>query len=178
MHPSKLEIQKLVIYSELLTKMTGDLDHLGRLITECCQNGGMDVKEMREVHKDMILQIEIFEPRRIEIVKELTRRLKNDIGINRGPGDIDAYCNKILAKYIHIGKTKEQIAAYKDAEKEMKTKPADMKVIKSEPVCKDEMKIDKGVLIEKPIWKSKQSKRKVTEAYALKNPDLVYQYKK
>lgn len=120
MHPSKLESQKLVIYSELLTKMVSDLDQLGRLVTECCQNGGIEVKEMREVHKDMILQIQIFEPRRIEIVKELTKRMKNDLGINRGPGDIDAYCNKILSQYIHIGKTKEQIAAYKKAEEDAK----------------------------------------------------------
>jgi hypothetical protein len=49
---------------------------------------------MIEIYLPLFQQINIIENKCPEIVKEITKRIKRDTGINRGPGDIQVRLNR------------------------------------------------------------------------------------
>jgi len=109
----QLTIGHLTSYAEMLTRSVQELDEFGMQTTECATNGGITVNERDEVHKKLVQQIQIFEDKRILLVKELTKRIKRDIGVNRGPGDVAIMLNGLAKDFPMIGRSKAEIELLK-----------------------------------------------------------------
>lgn len=120
----QIETQKLMVYTEVLTKMVSDLDVFGMNITQKKFDGIITEKEMTAIHTKLAKQIHICEPKRIECAKEITRRIKEDLGINRGPGDIEIMIQNFQTEYPNLNKTKEDLELEKLNEKTPKVPAA------------------------------------------------------
>ncbi len=94
--PKYLETSKLMIYAEILTKMSADVYNLGTAIFKNHSWGGISTvkkdKLLAVLNKDM----DIIEKKRIPIAKEISKRIKKDTGVHKGPWEIDLQEEKIL----------------------------------------------------------------------------------
>lgn len=97
-----LETQKIVIYSELATGMMQQCDELGMQATKAVQIGSITEKEKTEIHNALLIQMQTIEDKRIELVKELDKRMKTDLGLSKGPSTISKYLYDMRAKYPFI----------------------------------------------------------------------------
>ena len=117
-----LETQKLTIYSELLTKMIDDMDTIGMQATTAHKDKQITRRVMEDVHKKLVAQIEIVEPKRIELVKELNKRIKKDIGINRGPSDLGVWLHSFQLEHPDMFLSKAEFTMKKNEKKLKKVK--------------------------------------------------------
>lgn len=108
-----MELTRVLAYSQLLTELTDDMTRFGKMVSECYINEGIQEYEMRDIHDQLAKEIDRIEKQRILLAKELTRRVKKDLDIGKGPGDIDKMLNDWLQKYTYIGRTKQEIEHFK-----------------------------------------------------------------
>jgi hypothetical protein len=112
-----MELTRVLAYSELLTTITDDLTKFGQMVYQCFLDGGIQQFEAERIHEDLAKEIDEIEKSRIELAKELTRRVKHDLGLRKGPGDYDNLLNGYLQKHRMIGRSKEEIDMFeKEAE--------------------------------------------------------------
>jgi uncharacterized short protein YbdD (DUF466 family) len=122
--PKYFDVQRLVVYSELLTKMIYDIDDVGMRATRAAETGIITKDKMAEIHEKLIPTIENIEPKRIAIVKELNKRIKAEIGLTKGTTDLDEYLHGFKSEYPDIFLTKAEFD-YKQkskADKDVKDK--------------------------------------------------------
>lgn len=118
-----LETQKVVIYSELLTAMIGDMDAIGMQATNAHNDKQITEKVRDEIHIKLVKQIEIIEPKRIELVKELNKRVKADVGLNRGPSDLGEWLHTFKKDYPDMFLTKAEFEFKTKTEKKKEKQP-------------------------------------------------------
>jgi len=133
--PKFLETRKLMVYGEVFTKMSESLQEFGEGVYTNHKAGGIDDDNKDKLLTQISKQMDLVEQKRIAIVKEITKRVKKDTGINRGPGDLNVWFSKILDEFPVLTKSAEEIALEKKkAEKKEKKNP------KKEPLKKVEDK--------------------------------------
>ncbi len=108
-----MELTRILAYSQLLTEITDDMTKFGQMAYQCFEDGGIEEHQATEIHEILAREIDDIEKVRVNLAKELTRRVKHDLGVKKGPGDIDTMLNKWLQKYVYIGRTKSEIAHFK-----------------------------------------------------------------
>ena len=112
------DTHKLMVYSELLTKMIGDLDEFGMQATRAYQDGIITEKEMQSIHKKLTLQIERIEPKRILLITELNKRFKADTGLSKGPSDLSKYLYDLNALHPDLFLSKSEYEFKKSRKRE------------------------------------------------------------
>ena len=109
MNLKEMPTSKLFPYSEMVTTMINELDNFGSEVEECHAYGGMTLNNKKEIQDKLTNKILKLDDVRIDLVKEINRRLKKDLGIGFGPSDVQPYLNKILTEFPTIGKGESEI---------------------------------------------------------------------
>lgn len=91
--------QKLMVYTEILTKMLGDLDDLGMRFTYAAGDGRITDKEKEDNQIKLLNKINLYEQLRIQCVTEINNRFKDDMKVINGPSDIDDMLRGIKQKF-------------------------------------------------------------------------------
>jgi uncharacterized short protein YbdD (DUF466 family) len=145
--PKYFDMQRLVVYSELLSKMIYDIDEVGMRAVRAEQTGIITEENMKEIHAKLIPIIQDIEPKRIAIVKELNKRIKAEVGLMKGTSDLDGYLDSFKKEYPNIYLTKEEydlkLREEKQAEEMEKIKEMeviDAEIVSAEPVKKPRAK--------------------------------------
>ena len=115
-----MDTQRIMVYSELLTAMIENMDSIGMQATKACEDKIISEVTMKEIHDKLTKQINIVEPKRIELVKELNNRIKKDVGLNRGTSDMDLWLHTFKTDYPDLFLTKAEFEFKKmqDSKKE------------------------------------------------------------
>lgn len=119
--------QKLMVYTEILTKMLGDLDDLGMRFTYAAGDGRITDKEKQDNQIKLLNKINLYEQLRIQCVTEINNRFKDDMKVINGPSDIDDMLRGLKKEFpmvmygskaewdLHI---KEEQTKFKEAEED------------------------------------------------------------
>lgn len=115
-----MDTHKIMVYSELLTAMIEKMDSVGMQATQACEDKIINETTMRKIHNDLTKQINIVEPKRIELVKELNNRIKKDVGLNRGTSDMDMWLHSFKTEYpdMFLSKAEFEFRKMQDKKKE------------------------------------------------------------
>lgn len=131
-----LDVEKIAFYADLLGKMISDIESVGIAAYKAHENKIITEDVMTEIHEPLFKQVKILEPRMHACNDELDKRMKADLGINRGPKALDVFLHKIKGDYADIYMSKSEfefkteslrVEGIKKAEKEkgiIKLKPA------------------------------------------------------
>jgi len=103
-----LDTRKLMVYSELISKIVGDLDAIGMQATYAARDGQITDQNKDSIHKVLIAKIDIYEPIRIEIVKEINKRFKKDLAVAKGPSELDELIQGFRKDYPDMFLTKAE----------------------------------------------------------------------
>lgn len=107
--PKHLESQKVMVYLEIITKMSSDIYQLGEIIYMNHQWGGINSKDKDILLKKLNDQMVIIEDKRVPLAKEISKRIKADTGINKGPWDISIMIKEIYDNHPVLYKGEDEI---------------------------------------------------------------------
>jgi hypothetical protein len=121
--PKYFDVQRLVVYSELLTKMIFDIDDVGMRATRAAETKIITEEQMQEIHDKLIPTVQNIEPKRIAIVKELNKRIKSEIGLKKGTTDLDEYLHSFKTDFpdIYLTKAEYDFKLKSEADAKLKT---------------------------------------------------------
>lgn len=120
MNIKELGTQQIMAYAEMVTKTLEELNQIGGEITLCCSYGGIEESDKEDMHKEIALKMNKLEEARIDLAKEINRRLKKHLGIPFGPSDVQPLINKFVKKHPLLGKKEAEIQAVKAKEEKAK----------------------------------------------------------
>lgn len=104
-----MSTSEIMSYLDAITVMDDELERAVRITYQCVDNEGID-----ELRKDEILEIlkveaEIIEPVRLKLVKEVTRRFKQNFGISKGPFEITEVIHRLVKESPELAMNKAEI---------------------------------------------------------------------
>lgn len=135
-----IDTPRLMVWAELLTKMTGEIYELGTNITTKFNMGVLSESVKEDLLQKLQTKMGVLEDKRIEVAKEITRRFKHDLGLKTGPWDLDKFIDHIWNEYPILQKTPQQIN-FEKAQEEMKKKEEDkssLSPVAGDPTAKKE----------------------------------------
>jgi hypothetical protein len=133
--PKHLETQKVMVYLEIFTKMSGDVYELGQKIYMNHQWGGISTKDKDELLKRLNDQLTIIEEKRVPLAKEISKRFTKDTGTNRGPWELSNMLHKIMEDNPVLDKSESEVKFEVEKKKaEEKKKPEPAKAIPISPI--------------------------------------------
>lgn len=109
MNLKELGTQQIMAYAEMVTKTLDELNQLGGEITLCCSYGGIEESDKEDMHKEISLKMDKLEEARVDLAKEINRRLKKHMGIPFGPSDVQPLINKFVTKFPLLGKGEDEV---------------------------------------------------------------------
>ena len=119
--PINLDTVFLMTSLELITGMVNQLDGLGRNTAKASHYKLITDKERDDVYVKIGKPIQELEKARIELSKELNRRFKEYLGVNKGPQDVDKLVESIVGEHRCLMMTEDQMIKKSEENKPVAT---------------------------------------------------------
>ena len=103
-----IDTRKLMVYSELISKIVSDLDAIGMQATYAARDGQITDQNKDKIQSSLLAKINIYEPIRIELVTEVNKRFKKDLNVSQGPSELDEFVIGIRKEYPDMFLTKAE----------------------------------------------------------------------